>query len=365
MYHYLPSVRCTALLLFAFFTSPLAAQPTIAREWSEALHLSMQEDLARPAVQARNLFHFSLALYDAWAAYDPEADPYLLGQTVEGYRCPFSGVPVPEDVEAAQREAMSFAAYRLLTARFTHSPKSTGATFRFRELMEKHGYDTRNYAIDYASGSPAALGNYIAQCIMQMGYRDGANERNNYLDPEYQPGNPALDLSGASPEKEQDPNRWQPLNLNRPIDLDGYAMVECRCGGQPLATYIGSVDPTGRHVTGTQTCQTPHWSLVQPFALIKPTMKVQQRDGHEYRLYHDPGNDFLPHLDPVNGSGTSMDYAWSFALVAAWSGLSDPTDGVQWDISPGSMGNVEQYPKNLSELRDFYHLQTGRDAGAG
>src|SRR5690606_14640140 len=144
------------------------------------------EDLARPHVQARNLFHFSVALYDAWAAYDQEADPYLLGKTVEGFTCPCKGVPLPADVEAARREAMSFAAYRLLTARFTHSPQSTGAVYRFREMMQKHGYDFRNYSFDYSTGSPAALGNYIAQCILQMGNQDGANEDNNYADRGYQ-----------------------------------------------------------------------------------------------------------------------------------------------------------------------------------
>ena len=105
---HLPKVHLALLLFSALFARPLAAQSSIAREWSEALVLSMEEDLARPNVQARNLFHFSIAVYDAWAAYDSEADTYLLGKTVGRYTCPFNGVPAPKDVEAARNEAISF-----------------------------------------------------------------------------------------------------------------------------------------------------------------------------------------------------------------------------------------------------------------
>lgn len=362
---HLPKVRFAALLLFALFFQNLAAQRSIAREWSEALHQTMQEDLARPAVQARNLFHFSLALYDAWAAYDDEAQPYLLGKTVEGFECPCKGVPAPTDVETARKEAMSFAAYRLLTSRFSYSPQSAGAVYRFREIMQKHGYDFRDNSANYSSGSPAALGNYLAQCILQMGHQDGANEGGNYLNPNYRPANPPLDLAEPGPGMLHKPNRWQPLKLNRVIDHDGYPMLECRCIGRPLSTLIDSVDKSGRHITGTQNFQCPAWGQVKPFALKKQNSKIGRRDGHNYRLYFDPGNDFLPQLDTAKGGGTSQDYMWNFALVAAWSALLDPNDGALWDVSPRSMGNVQRYPKNLAELRDFYDLQTGRDPGTG
>ncbi|MEQ1744753.1 MAG: DUF6851 domain-containing protein, partial [Saprospiraceae bacterium] len=364
MYH-LPHPRFAALVLILFFSQRLAAQPSIAREWSEAVLQTMQEDLARPAVQARNLFHFSVALYDAWAAYDTEAQPYLLGKTMNGYTCPCKGVPVPKDVEAARREAMSFAAYRLLTTRYSHSPQGTGATYRFREIMQKHGYDFRDYSFDYTSGSPAALGNYLAQCILQMGHLDGANEEHNYLSTDYQPLNPPIGLPAPGPEQPLDPNRWQPIKLNRALDKDGYPMLECRCAGRPLASYIDTIDHSGRRISGTQTCQVPMWGQVQPFALKKEYLKIHLRDGHEYRLYLDPGDAFFPHLDTAKGGGTSTDYQWNFALVAAWSALLDPADTTFWDISPQGMGNVQHYPKNLAELRFFYDLETGRDPGIG
>lgn len=326
---------------------------------------SMQEDFARPTVQARNIFHFSAALYDVWAAYDDEAEPYLLGKTVGGFTCPCTGVPAPKDVEAARKEAISFAAYRLLTARFSRSPQSGGAALRFREIMQKHGYDFRDYSINYASGSPAALGNYLAQCILQMGNLDGANEANNYSNQNYQPVNPPLKMLSPGVGKLQDPNRWQPLKLNRAIDHDGYPMLECKCGGPPLFTLIDSVDGSGRRITGTQNFQGSAWGQVKPFALKQQNLRVYRRDGRDYRHYHDPGSDFFPQLDTAKGGGTSQDYMWNFALVAAWSAFLDPNDGIVWDISPRSMGNVQQYPKNLAELRDFYHLKTGRASDKG
>ncbi len=352
---YLSEMRLAILVFSTLFIRPLTAQQSIAREWSEALLLSMQEDLARPNVQARNIFHFSIAVYDAWAAYDDEADTYLLGKTVGKYTCPFSGVPAPKDVEAARNEAISFAAYRLLTARFAQSPQSAGTAFRCREILQKHGYDFQNYSTDYSSGSPAALGNYIAQCVL----------RQNYETPDYEPANPPLAVAQPGPGILRDPNRWQPLQLKRAIDRDGYPMYECRCGGKAPSYMIDSLDPNGRRITSTQTFQGLAWGQVKPFALGKQEMKTYRRDGRIYRLYYDPGKDFFPRLDTANGGSTLQDYQWNFALVAAWSGLLDPGDGVLWDVSPGSMGHVQEYPRNLAELRSFYDLDTGRDPGPG
>ena len=48
---------------------------TIAREWNEALLESIRNDFARPVVHARNLFHVSAAMYDAWAIHNNEGSP--------------------------------------------------------------------------------------------------------------------------------------------------------------------------------------------------------------------------------------------------------------------------------------------------
>lgn len=358
--------RFPALVFFAFFVQHLSAQHNIAREWSEALLQTMQEDLARPNVQARNIFHFSIALYDAWAVYDEEASPYLLGKTRDGYSCPFKGIPKPANVDSARMEAMSFAAYRLMSARFSHSPQSIGAVYRFREIMRAHGYNFSNFSIDYSSGSPAALGNYVAQCILQLGGQDEVNEENNYIDPNYRPVNEPLEIMSPGPAKVTDPNHWQPLKLNRAIGPDGYPVLECRCLGRPFSSLLDSVDEKGhRRFTGTQSFQGSDWGRVKPFALNRQDLKVYSHEGRTSQLYYDPGIDFFPRLDTVHAGGTSKDYMWNYTLVAAWSSLLNPADTTRWDVSPGSVGNVQQYPKNLAELPGFYNLKTGRDPGAG
>ena len=70
--------------------SSYAAQ-SVARKWNEVLLSAIRRDLARPTVTARTLFHSSVAAYDAWAAYDNLATPFLLGKTVGAFNCPFSG----------------------------------------------------------------------------------------------------------------------------------------------------------------------------------------------------------------------------------------------------------------------------------
>ncbi|MCC7506761.1 MAG: vanadium-dependent haloperoxidase [Saprospiraceae bacterium] len=359
---YLPDLRLIALVFVLHFATPLNAQHSIAREWSEVLVLSMEEDLAQPHVQARTLFHFSIALYDAWAAYDKEADTYLLGKTIGRFTCKYSGIPAPDDVEAARAEAISFAAFRLLTARFAQSPQSAGAAYRGREIMQKHGYDFRNNSIDYPSGSPAALGNYIAQCVLLMAQQDGANEAGHYETPYFVPANPPLAVTEPGTGFLHNPNRWQPLQLKRAIGLDGYPMYECRCGGKAASYMIDSLDPNGRRITNTQTFQGIAWGKVKPFALgTRGGLIVYSRNKRDYWLYHDPGSDFFPRLD----TSASRDYQWNFALVAAWSALLDPADGVMWDVSPKSMGQIRAYPANLAELPAFYDLETGRDPGVG
>src|SRR5438876_5168833 len=87
---------------------------SVARRWDEALLDAIRRSLPNPPVHARNLFHLSVAMWDAWAAYDARADGYLTTQKVTG-----------QDVTAARNEAISYAAYRVLGSRFK---KSVGAS---------------------------------------------------------------------------------------------------------------------------------------------------------------------------------------------------------------------------------------------
>ena len=348
--------KLLAGVLFALALSavPASAQHSVARQWNEVLLAAIRGDFARPTAHARNLFHTSIALYDAWAVYsDGPEQTYLLGKTVGGFTCSFSGVPRPDDVEAARREAMSYAAARLLRFRFRPSPGWTLSFSKINRLMGELGYSTTFHSTDYADGNPAALGNYIAQCLMDFGMQDGANERSvyygNYGNRFYKPFNPPLDPTLPGHSGLLNPNFWQPLKLEEFIDQSGNVLPDA------APPFLSA-----------------EWGLVTPFALGPENLTVYQREGHDYPVYHDPGPP--PHIDgqqPNAGDRigelklASEEYQWGFALVAAWSSHLDPADGVLWDISPGNIGNVAELPQTFAEYQAFYNLLDGGDAGQG
>src|SRR5690606_35972472 len=96
----LPSLRAVPPLTLAYLICSTAqAQPppfeflpdgTVARNWSEALLFALRRDSGRVAYNARVVFQFSVAVYDAWAAHDVDAQSYLLGKTVNTFNCPYS-----------------------------------------------------------------------------------------------------------------------------------------------------------------------------------------------------------------------------------------------------------------------------------
>ena len=331
------------LLLFSLLTiSGMAvAQRSVARLWNEALLEAIRNDFARPTVHARNLFHTSAAMYDAWAAYDPSATTYFLGKVHQGYSFPFDGIASPEDVEAARQEAISYASYRLIQFRFRNSPGWQETLVNIEALMDSLGYDPDYTREDYATGSPAALGNYIAARIIEYGLQDGANEGGDYQNVDYQPVNPPLVVAQPGNPDIVDPNRWQPLAFQTFVDQSGNEIP----GGIP--TFIGA-----------------EWGRVAPFSLTAADRTVYSRDGVDYSVYHDPGD--LCYID-AEGNNENDDYQWNFAMVAHWSSHLDPTDGVQWDISPASIGHLslDDFPTTIAGLRDFYRDEKGGDPSSG
>lgn len=336
-------LRSAALLIF--LTSGLfqnaTAQQSVARRWNELLIQAIREDFARPPVHARNLFHTSLAMYDAWAAYDTtgSADTYFLGKTLGTYYCQFEGVPVPDDIEAARRKAMSYAVYRVLVRRFQYSPNAFASISRFNILMAQLGYDTNNFSTDYASGDPAALGNYIGYCLIFYSNTDGSNEQNNYAITDYVPVNPPLPMSLAGNPTMVDPNHWQPLDLP------------------------GAIDQNGNPIPAIQKFQSPEWGRVVPFAMTAADKDTFVRNGINWYVYHDPG--MPPQLDTTANGDPSEAFKWNNTLVASWNSHLDPTDGVLWDISPASIGNNQTaLPQTLAEYQSFYDFEEGGITGA-
>ncbi len=326
------------VFLYAGAAVQAFGQKSVAREWNETLLQAIREDLSRPTVHARNLWHTSIAMYDSWAVYGGST-PYLLGKEIGGFKAPFNGIAVPVDVEKARAETLSYASYRVLMHRFKKSPGASSSQRRFRALFKKLGYKASYTSTRYSNGSPAALGNYIASMVIKFGLQDGANEKKKYRNQFYAPVNPALVPSAPGYPNLEDANRWQSLSLEMFVDQSGNALP-----AQDIPFL------------------SPEWGDVTPFALDRKDLTVREQADNQYRLYHDPGPP--PYIDPP-GNSTAEEYKQNFLLVSLWSSHLDPKDGVLWDISPASIGNNGPFPTSSEEFRKFYNLMEGGDTGRG
>ena len=77
--------------------------------------------------------------------------------------------------------------YRLLIHRFTNSPNANNTLESFTDLFISFGYDENITTVDYSNNSFAALGNYLAQEIINFGLQDGSNEQDDYGNQYYVP----------------------------------------------------------------------------------------------------------------------------------------------------------------------------------
>lgn len=255
---------------------PNTDEHSVARQWNEVLLDAIRRDTPRPTVHARNLFHVSVAMYDAWVAYDETALPYMSNQ--QG---------MAEVRDGARAEAISHAAYGVLVNRFANSPGAAASLAAFEDLMVSLGYDPDEAST--SGNSPPAVGNRIAQDILQFGLSDGSNESHNYIDTSgYQTVNPPLVVNQTGTSL-NDPNHWQPLTIN----------------GQ------------------TQQFLTPHWGDVSPFAMT--------REAGEIHL--DPGE------PPQLGGDSDEEFKQAITRVIEFSSWLDPDQNVFLDISPDSLGN--------------------------
>jgi len=259
---------------------------SVARRWDEALLDAIRRALPNPPVHARNLYHLSAAMWDAWATYDATADGVFFA---EKHSAP--------DVAAARDEAISYAAYRVLTARFIKAVGGEESLSEFADVM-----DSLCYRLDVEStegDTPAAIGTRIARTVLDAGLDDGSNQANGYAPPDYTPVNPPLVVadSGATLI---DPNRWQPLQIEHMISQNGIPVTN-----------------------GVQQAVGPHWGHVTSFALPP---------GGDSGVPIDPGP------PPQLGTATDAEYKAQAVEVIRDSSLLDPANETTIDIGPGARG---------------------------
>jgi hypothetical protein len=298
-----------------------ATGQSVARLWNEQNLEAIRRDYARPTIHARNLYHVSVAMWDAWAAYSVNAYQVMHQEKIGSF-----------NPTAQRNEAISFAAYRVLQARYAKSPGAAETLAAFNALMDQLGYD-KTYTATVGQ-TPAALGNRIAVSVLYLGLQDGANEAGGYENLYYEPVNlPLIPDFPGNPEI-LDPNRWQPLALDYFIDQGGNPVP----GGYP--DFLS-----------------PEWGLVDTFSMPPEDLTVFQRDGHDWWVYHDPG------APPQIGGVGDAYYRWGFEQVTIWSSHLDAGDGVWWDVSPASIGDAAL--PDPGDYATFYDLLEGGDWGTG
>ena len=255
---------------------------SVARVWDDALLDAIRRDVPAPTVHARNLFHTSAAMWDAWAAYDPTALGYFVTEKHQA-----------DDVQAAREAAISFAAYRVLLWRYS---KAAGLQETFDELTRT--MESLCYRIDYVDtegDSPAALGNRIAAAVIAYGKSDGSLEQQRYIDTDYKPSNPPLVVSESGATM-TDPNLWQPLALAQFVAQNGLPIPG------NVQRFVG-----------------PHWGQVRTFALPPSAQGTPIDPGHP------------PQLE------TDDEFKQTAVEIIGYSSQLDPTDGVTIDIGPGRL----------------------------
>ena len=328
-------------IVFIIIPPKLNAQHSVAREWNEQLLEAIRKDFARPTVHARNLFHASVLMYDAWAIFNNAAKPVFLGTTFGGYYTDYTPIAMPIDKNEASKEIMSYAVFRLLMHRFENSPNAMETLASLETFFSSLGYDKSNTSLDYSDGSYAALGNYMASKMIDFGFQDGANEENAYENQFYETVNDPLALELYENNGTIDPNRWQPLAFDVFIDQSGNPF--------PL---------------NTPEFLSPEWGEVTPFALQSTDLEILNNDFDSF-VYNNPGAP--AYIQESSENGIEDPYKWHFSLVISWSAHLDPSDDEIINISPNSIGNVtmSDFPTSFEEYKNFYNFNNGGDIGQG
>ena len=316
--------------------TPDSRSPSVARQWNDVVLQAIRIDRVRPPVQARNLFHIGAASYDAWAAYAPlklegsRPATYLLGRSLNGFSCPLNVTLKSDDPQLAREEAISYANYRLIKHRYQQSPGYAQTLAQADALMASLGYSTDYTSTNLANQSPAALGNYIAQCYINYGLQDGSNEAGSHASQHYQPVNPPIAPFLPGNPDIVDMDRWQPISLEQFVDQGGNVITN------GAASFVAA-----------------EWGDLLPFTLTDSDKHTYERADGQYQVYLDPGAPpSIKDADPSN-------YQWTFQLVAEWSSQLDPNDGVMIDISPASLGDTAALPTTFSDHQFFYDLHSG------
>jgi len=292
-----PAALCAGLSMCLLTVA--RAEKSVARIWNEENLKAIRLSFPDPPVHARNLFHVSVAMWDAWCAFDEKSVGYIHRER--------GVIPEGSSLQAARHQALSYAAYRTLTHRYStvKHPQTSILNARvaqrgFVARMREFGYPIEWIQVDEGDSSPAALGNRIARSVRTFFQQDGSNEIDEYTDVSYQPVNAPLVLAQGGNLMDH-LTRWQPLQFE-----DAFSQT-----GQPLdfntQIFIGS-----------------HWGSVWPFAIELPISESEYQNIH---------------LSAFISGEVDKAFKDAFVEVIAMGAQLDPDDAPMVDMAPSNQGN--------------------------
>ena len=288
------TLSAIGLGLVGLMYTPALAQHSVARQWDETMLESIKRDRVRPPIQARNLFHMSVAMWDAWAAYDPAVRQYFFNERITA-----------KDIAAARQESISYAAYRLMKSRFALSPNVATINVILDAKLTALGYSP--LVTTTVGNTPAAVGNRIAALVIAQGLTDNSHEEVDHASSAgtYPDVNPSLVVGLPFNPNVLFPTRYQPLSLTYFVDQGGNVIP----GGFPpkVAPFWGFVTPFGLQPSDMDPARPGVLLSAPPPPVLNGVGDVQWRAGHEGAL--------------------------------RVSSMLTPDDGVFVDISPSVMGN--------------------------
>src|SRR5215469_3045416 len=186
--------------------------------WNNVAIDEARSNNARGLLMVRELAIMHTAMFDAWTRYDAVALP-TLGHSPRR--------PEAERTVANKREAISYAAFRVLNDLFPAD------TLKLEREMTNLGYDPRKKSPNQTTASEIGL--LAADTVLEYRHHDGANQLGDLHPGVYS------DYTGYTtantPDLIRDPDRWQPLSEKR----------------------------NGKSYT--QAFYMPYWGRVKPFAL--------------------------------------------------------------------------------------------------
>ena len=314
-------------------------RPSIVVSWNQAaIEAIRHQDKPFPTVVSRSLFIVHQAMYEAYAAMDDRA----VGELVPPEIVAAAEQLDPDDLAAVVDQA----AYRALADQFESYETDTGT---FASHLAAKGVEPA----DPGTRSPQALGALIAQLVIDYRADDGSEQDRLYHEPDdldgYTPYEPGHDAGYGS---------WEPLLVPTGTIADS--------DGLPIA------DPIVPDSFEGQRFMTPHWALVEPYALSSadahrpgPPPLPDSDEPYTDALGHQStsGEAFVTQMQQVVDLGASLTDEQKIAAEYWADGPSSESPPGHWNLFAQEVAFRDRHDL-VDDIRMFHALNAALfDAG--